>query len=85
MIMKNIAKWGLIGALAMPVAFALFGYAYGLATRPEEMSTAELFSMINEATWRWDTFLESIIPIWMPIGCILGFVGALFTHRKKKS
>ncbi|MFQ3168727.1 MAG: fumarate reductase subunit D [Limisphaerales bacterium] len=85
MILKNIAKWGLVGALTMPVAFVLFNYAYGLAVRPDEMSTAELFSMINDTIWRWDTFLESILPIWMPIGGILGVVGSLFTHRKKKS
>ncbi|MBC8243069.1 MAG: hypothetical protein H8E20_01630 [Verrucomicrobia bacterium] len=80
-----MAKWGLVGALAMPVAFVLYHYAYGLAVQPDEMSTAELFSMINDTIWRWDTFLESIVPTWMPIGGMLGVVGSLVTHGKKKS
>lgn len=81
--MKRIAKWGFIGAVVMPVAFIVFAYAYGLTFRPEDMTIGEAFLMITEGTWHINTFLRDILPIWMPIGGIVGVVGSLTVKKKR--
>lgn len=84
MIMKRIAIWGLIGVAVTPLAFLVFAYASGLTFRPEGIDVGEALRLINDSTWRVSTFLEDILPVWMPAGGILGVVGSLAIKRKPK-
>ena len=67
----------------MPVAFIIFGYAYGLTFRPEGMTIGEAFQMITQGTWHINAFLKDILAIWMPIGGIVGVIGSLTVKKKR--
>jgi hypothetical protein len=73
--MKGIVLCGLIGVMAIPVAFIVFAYAFGLTFPPDGMSVQEAFQLINATTWCPSVIFRDILPIWMPLGGILGILG----------
>ena len=83
--MKKSMLYGLIGAMAMPVAFIVFSYAFGLTFRPDGMSVQEAFRSINDGTWDAGIILRDILPIWMPLGGILGVLGYVLFRKRKQS
>jgi len=83
--MKIIVICGLIGAMTMPLVFIMLSYAFGLTIRPDGMSLQEAFRSINEGTWRPGIILGEILPVWMPLGGILGVLGYAWFRNRQRS
>jgi len=83
--MKGSILCGLIGAMAMPVVFIVLSYAFGLTFRPDGTSVQEAFRSINDGTWRPGIILGDILPIWMPVGGILGVLGYVLFGKRQRS
>ena len=81
--MKRIIKSGLIGSLAMFLAFLIFAYAYGLVSRPDDMSILEAIYTVSAGTWNINALTKDILPILVPVGAILGItISAIYNSIK---
>jgi len=86
--MNRIVKWGLIGALVLPVALLLFFYAigltFGLILRSDEITVQDSLRSFTSIAWRRFAPGTGFATYSITVGAIVGVVASLLVKRSKK-